>query len=190
MFFRALLARMCGGTSLGHEKAVESRQRFAKATHNRYPKLAPLVLQLLRASVQDGSMEPGRSQVEKVQISFPALEIIQRVGVPESHQQDSKALLLKLLGIEDWHFRDKAARAFSLMTDYETVLNELREVTFNPGTSQNKTHGLLLCMKYLAQRDDTEQRGINRISGSQGGRANLRSVSTSPEIIPRCFQFP
>ena len=160
MLFRALLTRLCGGTNLSHERATESRRRFAKATYNRYPGLADIITRLLKISIAQEDNSHLQDNSRKIQVAFPALEIVEKVGVPSSHSTTIQTLLLDQLGNECWKLREKAARALCLMAEPPQLLEELEEGTKDKPMPMNRLHGVLLCLKYLYEMREFQAPGM------------------------------
>ena len=152
MLFKALLTRLLKGSSLNEDDGIESRRRFAAAVQRRYPKLIEIAVRLLRASAtDDADDEDSDDTARRIQTAFPALEIIEAIGIPESHRVAVEGLLFRQLGNRSWHIRDKAARALSLITSPSAFLSRVEEATRTSTWSQNLEHGTLLSLKHLCQ---------------------------------------
>lgn len=152
MLFKALLTRLNHGSGSGSAQALESSRRFSKATYQRYPKLAELVIRLFKESNGahgHGSTLTGSRHVE---FAFPAMAIIETVGVFSDHRDDVCKFLLDRLGSPDWRLREKAASTLGLLVDEDIMIQEIAELRERRSSSQNELHGRLLCLNYLIDR--------------------------------------
>jgi len=156
MLLKALLTRLAGGTSSDPRRDSGRIRRISKLTYDKYPVLVDLVLRLLqrsnerhvdkKAACVQALDSPSAKSVETI---FPALEIIERVGVADNHRDVVKSLLLQQLESPVWNLRDKAAKILRSMTDEGELLNEISSFLEPQQLSQNGLHGRLLCLKYL-----------------------------------------
>ena len=166
MLLKALLTRLAGGTSSDPRRDSGRIRRISKLTYDRYPVLADLVLRLLQLSNErhvdrnaartQASDSPTSKSVETI---FPALEIIERVGVAEKHRDFVKSLLLKQLDNPVWNLRDKAAKILRSMTGEKEHLDEISSFLKLQQLSQNGLHGRLLCLKYLICSNNRQSPG-------------------------------
>ena len=177
MLLKALLSRLVGGTGPDPRRELRHLRRISKLTYEKYPVLADLVLHLLqRSSTLDGDSQVARGKTldnpssHHIETVFPALEIIERVGVCDTDKNAVKNLLLQQLGSPVWNLRDKAAKMMKSLIDGDTILKEVKgllhstipiipTVTSSQLASlrtqktqqlpQNYLHGRLLYLKYL-----------------------------------------
>lgn len=174
MLLKALLSRLLGK----NEGSSSTRSAIGHGTTNllydRFPNLADLIVKLLQADVK--LVENTRELVHKndstldipqAQKVFPALEIIQRAGMPLKHPPTIKSLLLWHLGSTVWYIRKKAAKTISIVTDASRFQDEVTELLQEPWLSQNSLHGRLLCVReLLSMASDTVDgmylRGLGR----------------------------
>ena len=161
MLFKALLTRLCGGTNISQERAVESRRRFARSTYNRYPKLAETVTRLLRLGSTQVERAGSENTTRKIEMVFPALEIVDKVGVAVTHSTTVTQMLFDLLCSKAWRLREKAAQSLSLLLEPRDVLQRLLPPTEKAEPfSTNALHGILMCLKLTCDQCNFEEEGI------------------------------
>ena len=149
MLLKALLNRLSGGTDSSQNKSIESRKRLARATYNKYPRLAELVDDLLRRSFSWRSDETLEDQTSRqVHNAFPAMEIIDRIGVADHRRDIVQSLLRQQLASPIWTLRDKAARTLGYLTNEAELILQIKEGIETHQMSQNQLHGILLCLKF------------------------------------------
>lgn len=151
MLFKALLTRLATGSSSSSAKTVEGHRRTAKSTYKKYPRLTELLIEILQDSdravmgVQGHITDPYLTQ-----LAFPAMELVEKIGVLPAHQKIVRELLVRQLSNPLWNLRDKAARTLSIFIDETSMIDGLNELTASaPFISQNHLHGSLLCLCYL-----------------------------------------
>ena len=154
MLFKALLKRLNGGTDTSSTKASSSHRRFSQLTYEKYPNLPGLLLRLLRrAPTQNpvlGKIVHPTTQAHRV---FPALEVIERSGIP-SHQQDPFLDALRYYNESaDWSIREKTAKALSLIVDEKSIVEEVTSLLAPNWKSLNALHGRLLRLRFLLARN-------------------------------------
>ena len=154
MLFKALLTRLLKGSSMSQESGIEDRRRFAAATQKRYPKLIDIAVRLLQASVTDTAGGGSDDTARRIQTAFPALEIIEAIGVPANHLTLVQNLLFQQLGNRSWNLRDKAGRALGILITPSKLLQLLQGASQDSTMTQNREHGILLCLKYLCSCHD------------------------------------
>ena len=150
MLLKSLLTRLTGGNSSSPKNESGGYRRASKLTYKKYPVLSDLVVHLLQQNLQ-GTAEEAHLDVQSriVQVVFPAMEIIERVGVPDTHYNIIKQLLLQQLDSPVWNLREKAAKTLVAMTDEQELLRGIASALTMRRFSQNGLHGRLLCLKYL-----------------------------------------
>ena len=150
MLLKSLLTRLTGGTSSSPQTGLGGYRRASKLTYEKYPVLADLVVHLLQQNLQ-GTGEDAHLDVQTkfVQDVFPAMEIIERVGVPDSHNNVIKHFLLQQLDSPVWNLREKAAKTLIAMTEEQEILRDIANTFAMGHYSQNGLHGRLLCLKHL-----------------------------------------
>lgn len=152
MLLKALLTRMSGGAATNTSKERGDHRRFSKLAFEKYKDLSLMVVQLLQKSV---TLDPHIDYTEEgletrqVEKAYPAMEIIERVGVPRNYRAVIKKLLMQLLGNRVWNLREKAAKTLSLLVDDDEILEEVRELCVYKSHDQNAVHGRLLYLKYM-----------------------------------------
>ena len=148
MLLKALLARLAHGFGFSASKTLEDHRRLAESTYNKYPQLEDLVIQLLERSFNLGDKSPVVNDARQVQFAFPAMEIIQRVGIPFVRCDLITSLLIKQLESPVWNIREKAARTLSFFQSEDSMIERLQEIGHLRIASQNPLHGMLLCLHY------------------------------------------
>ncbi|MCJ1478167.1 hypothetical protein MMC13_006843 [Lambiella insularis] len=171
MLLKALLTRLMGGTGISSTRQHQSRRTGSKLTYAKYPVLAHLVLRLLQGSStpstgfgdKDGYKPVGASS-QRMSTVFPAMEIIERVGVSAFHKDLIMRLLTAQLGSPVWGLREKAAKILGGIHDRQVVLDDISSLLQGDEPIQNTLHGNLLCLKVIvcdkpqrySDRDDYE----------------------------------
>ena len=150
MLFQVLLTRICGGKHTAFS-VMEQRGHYERAINGRYPQLVILVRELLQTTVKEQTRYGKISVDRRIQLAFPALEIIERVGIPIDDIPEVRRLLLKLLSSASWELRDKVARGLSTLDSPLCIKDELKRWGLDKAWSQNMVHGALLCLKYSCQ---------------------------------------
>ncbi len=156
MLFKALLKRLNGGTDTSSTKVSSAYRRFSQLTYKKYPNLPDLLLRLLcRDPIQvqvTGAILHPTMQAHRV---FPALEVIERFGIPSQHQGTFFDALLYYNESSDWSIREKAAKALSLIVDETALVEEITSLLEPDWKSQNALHGRLLRVRFLLARNET-----------------------------------
>ena len=153
MLFKALLKRLNGGTDTSSTKASSSHRRFSQLTYEKYPNLPDLLLKLLRhepAPTQDTYKElKPTMQAHRV---FPALEVIERSGIPPQQQGPFLDALRYYNESPDWSIREKASKALSLIVEEKGFVDEVRGLLTPDWKTQNALHGRLLRLRSFLAR--------------------------------------
>jgi hypothetical protein len=157
MLFKALLTRLTGGSGSNTLGTGRVHRRFPQAVYNKYPELAAIVLHQLRKSsdFESGHNNAGDDLLQ-IQVCFPAMEIIDRVGVPANDRDEIEMLIHYLLGSPVWNVREKAARTLSTFAAIFDVLSGMVIASTDGSISSNMVHGYLLCMKYMLEGEDRD----------------------------------
>lgn len=155
MLFKALLKRLNGGTDTSSTKASSSRRRFSQLTYEKYPNLPGLLLRLLRrTSTQTQVTGKELRQTMQAHKVFPAMEVIERCGIPSQHQIPFLDALRYYNESPDWSIREKAAKALSFIVDETDVVMEFKSLLVANWESQNALHGRLLRLRFLLARNE------------------------------------
>ena len=85
---------------------------------------------------------------------FPALEVIERSGIPPQDRGAFLDALHRYNESPDWSIREKAAKALSLIVDERSIWNEVRMLLVPNWESENELHGRLLCLRFLLARNE------------------------------------
>lgn len=157
MLFRALLSRLNGGTDAYSTRASSSHRRFSRQPYEKYPNLPNLIVKLLSqhsmvsvdAVPSEGDSVSLLLQAQKV---YPALEILERSGMPsEQCTTIREAIRLQMEG-PVWALRQKAAKASAFILDEAEFTDEIRRLLKSKATSQNAVHGHLLYVRFIIAR--------------------------------------
>ncbi|KAG8531423.1 uncharacterized protein KY384_003052 [Bacidia gigantensis] len=155
MLLKALLNRISGGTDTLSNCKPSSYRHTSNFVYEKFLNLPYIVLRLLSSTF----LSPDQSNTLQAQKIFPALEIIQRFGVPHSHQHEVEAMLHHHLASPLWALREKAANACSAVVLY------LALPTFAPVNIPNNTKRLVAnltydCPEFLIQILPTLERAL------------------------------
>lgn len=155
MLFKALLKRLNGGTDTSSTKVSSSHRRFSQLTYEKYPNLPGLLLRLLRRTPFEKRVN-GRELYPPTQAHrvFPALEVIERSGIPSQHGEAFLDALKYYNESPDWSIREKAAKALSLIVDETGIVEEVTSMLARNWESQNALHGRLLRLRFLLARNE------------------------------------
>ena len=158
MLLKALLTRLNDGAGADSNRGNVGRRRrrrpFSRLVYEKYLSLPDLVVGLLQKNLlpqenENHSTTSPAVMSRSFQAVFPAMEIIERFGVPDSHRVIVTALLTQQLGSEVWALREKAARTLSLLIDEQSIMKGIEDGYQYHCLSQNALHGRLLCLKYI-----------------------------------------
>ena len=153
MLFKALLKRLNGGTDTLSTKASSSHRRFSQLTYEKYPNLPDILLKLLRhgpAPTPTACKELKTTlQAHRV---FPALEVIERSGIPPQQPGPFLDELRYYNESPDWSIREKASKALSLIVEEKGFVDEVRGLLAPDWNTQNALHGRLLRLRFLLAR--------------------------------------
>ncbi|KAK5111618.1 hypothetical protein LTR85_011796 [Meristemomyces frigidus] len=171
MLFRAVIDRLLG-TSVAY---LEDDDAFArkKLSAEQHPELLEIVLGLL-ATPPPATGEASSAGNEGV---FPALQLLQRLTIPEYRMPEVRQSVRALTASRVWHVRDKAARAYASLISCETSSDELRALLGTPTTQQNALHGALLSAKYITHAVAT----AHAVLGFQAAR--------TADLVPECMRL-
>ena len=154
MLFKALLKRLNGGTDTSSTKASSSHRRFSQLTYQKYPNLPKLLLRLLCPTPTDQSSSRDLHPMIQAHRVFPALEVIERSGIPPQDRSPFLDALHHYNESPDWSIREKAAKALSLIVDEGSIVKEVRSLVVPNWKSENELHGRLLCLRFLLARNE------------------------------------
>lgn len=160
MLFKALLKRLNGGTDTASNKVSSSHRRFSQLTYEKYPNLPDLLLRLLRRTpIQTpvtGKVLNPMMQAHRV---FPALELIERSGIPSQQLGPFLDALQYYNESPDWSIREKAAKALSFIVDDKGIIEEFMSLLAPNWENQNALHGRLLRLRFLLARNEAPLSG-------------------------------
>lgn len=167
MLFKALLSRLNGGTDTASTRASSSHRQFSRLAYEKYPNLPKLILKLLyhNSLISINALQNDEAQCRffslQAQQVFPALEIVERSGVPPQHRAEIEQAIRHHMEGPIWAIREKAAKAFALMVDKRHVVTEIKQLLDASERPQNALHGRLLCLRILLSRIEAERKGTN-----------------------------
>lgn len=153
MLLKALLSRLNGGTDTSSTRVSSSHRRFSRLTYEKFPNLPELILKLLRSQPRGGDQKENHSILHAQRV-FPALEILERFGLPSIHQIEIETAIKHHLEGSFWSIREKAARALALTLDSDAVADEAERLLSPDWFSQNALHGRLLVLRYFIARNN------------------------------------
>ena len=155
MLFKALLKRLNGGTDTSSNKVSSSRRRFSLLTYEKYPNLPNLLVRLLRRHHAQVQLT-GKELQEAVEAHrvFPALEVIERFGIPIQHHGAVLDALCYYNESPNWSIREKAARSLSLIVGETRILEEATSLLAPDFKTQNALHGRLLQLRFMLARNE------------------------------------
>ncbi|KAI4724759.1 hypothetical protein E4T49_07502 [Aureobasidium sp. EXF-10728] len=157
MLFRALMDRLIGTNDAFLEEDTHTQSRLSDEA---ITSLMHVVLQLL-------STETEVNQV-KAEVVFPALQLLQRVQPPSGMSERIQSSVLRLASNRQWLVRDKAAKTYSTLVPARDRVSRVAELLRRETRCQNETHGTLLAVKYLIERQgrnfSTEGQSIRNCS--------------------------
>lgn len=159
MLFRALLSRMHGGTNTASTRISSNYRRFSKLVYEKYPNLPSSVLGLLNSASLDHIdylNEDSRPQLfahsSQAQKILPALEIIERAGLPSIHNIEIQQAIRRHMESPIWAIREKSAKALAAVTEDEVLVAKIKTLLEVDQNRQNALHGSLLCARFMISR--------------------------------------
>ncbi|KAK3065933.1 hypothetical protein LTR53_017873, partial [Teratosphaeriaceae sp. CCFEE 6253] len=153
MLFRAVIDRLLGTNRAHLEEDGQGPKRLSLDQH---PQLLELVLGLLDSEAPSSS--DSKEALARSEGVFPALQLLQRLAVPEQQRPAALRAIRLLMASPSWHVRDKAARTYASLVAKTDVGEELRDLLQTSTASQNALHGALLGAKYLLRRSSARLR--------------------------------
>ena len=147
MLLKALLRRLNGGADTASTRVASMHRQNSPLTYERFPILPELLLRLLY------HQDYQTSQTLHVQRVFPALEIVERFGVPNLHQEEVWQALMRLRASPVWSIREKAAKAVGTIIEEHELLDQMRKMVHATDVkSQNEVHGRLMSLRVIFAR--------------------------------------
>ena len=153
MLFKALLVRLAGGQSVSTKN--QRRTRSSKMIYEKFPSLAHIVVRLLQmgnslpasqTSSRFSSIEEATTRL--VEVIYPAMEIIEKIGMPSSSREDIIPLLVLQLESPIFGVREKAAGILCHELEGYMLTEDIEWLLEPPWAPQNALHGWLLCLKF------------------------------------------
>lgn len=145
MLFKALIRRLNGGTDISSTRVPSSHRRLSKLIYEKYPSLPDVLVKMLRQA-DIPTMAVASMQAQRV---FPALEIIERSGLPSQQRLEIKKLIWDQMESPAWPIREKAAKALGLVLSDEDYLADVKKILRPDWPSQNALHGRLLYLRQI-----------------------------------------
>ena len=152
MLMKSLLNRINGGADTSSSRTSRAHRRFSGLTYEKFQNLPDLLLRLLCSRPEN--LETGQDGIVHAQKVFPALEIVEKFGLPVLYASEIKHAVLRHLEGPIWPLREKAAKALSSIVHKSEVENEVHGLLSKNWQSQNALHGRLLCLRMLLSRFD------------------------------------
>jgi len=158
MLLNSLLRRLNGGTDSRSMTASSAHRQPSPAAYEKFSKLPKLIVRLLSSVGQEENIDdpyrrapttPATIDAQKV---FPALEIIERFGLPNAQQAEIRELVKCYMESSIWPIREKAAKAFAYVIYERDIGREVGQMLEISISSQNRLHGRLLCVRHMLAR--------------------------------------
>ena len=147
MLLKALLKRLNGGADTASTRVASLHRQSSPLTYERFPILPELLLRLLYHQYHETS---PTLHAEKV---FPALEIVERFGVPGDYREEVWRALMHHRASPIWSIREKAAKTVGMIIEENELLEQVwRMIHANDLQSQNEVHGRLMSLRVLFAR--------------------------------------
>jgi hypothetical protein len=141
MLFRALMDRLIGTNDAFSDDDTYTQSRLSDEA---ITSLMQVVLELLATDVDVDQV--------KAEVVFPALQLLQRVQPPASMSDRIQYSVLRFVSSRQWLVRDKAAKTYSTLVPAKDRVSRIATLIGHGARSQNETHGDLLAVKYLIER--------------------------------------
>jgi hypothetical protein len=141
MLFRALMDRLIGTNDAFSDDDTYTQSRLSDEA---ITSLMQVVLQLLATDVDVDQV--------KAEVVFPALQLLQRVQPPASMSDRIQYSVLRFASSRQWLVRDKAAKTYSTLVPAKDRVSRIATLIGHEARNQNETHGDLLAVKYLIER--------------------------------------
>lgn len=157
MLFKALLRRLNGGTDTASTKASSSHRSLSNLAYEKYPHLPNMILKLLFQNRHTSTITlhdelQTLSPSLQAQLVFPALEILERSGLPLQHRVEIGEAIRHHMASPIWAIREKAAKALALVVSERNLGLEIKTLLRPSKISQNNLHGRLLCVRFMISR--------------------------------------
>ncbi|KAK5726895.1 hypothetical protein LTR15_002785 [Elasticomyces elasticus] len=144
MLFRAVIDRLLGTSDAHIDDHGQVQKQLSVDQH---PQLLSVVLWLLRAPFDVSKMTTARSEGV-----FPALQLLQRLEIPETQAAAARQAVFALMGNSQWHVREKAARTYASLIASRETCQEFERLLDITTISQNALHGALLSARHIMKR--------------------------------------
>ncbi|KAK5745012.1 hypothetical protein LTR17_001763 [Elasticomyces elasticus] len=141
MLFRAVIDRLLGTSDAHIDDHGQVQKQLSVDQH---PQLLSVVLGLLRTPFDAPEMTMARSEGV-----FPALQLLQRLEVPEAQAAAARRAVYGLMGSSQWHVREKAARTYASLIASREACQEFERLLDITTMSQNALHGALLSARHI-----------------------------------------
>ncbi|KAK4898386.1 hypothetical protein LTR27_003982 [Elasticomyces elasticus] len=171
MLFRAVIDRLLGTSDAHIDDHGQVQKQLSVDQH---PQLLGVVLGLLRAPFDASKMTTARSEGV-----FPALQLLQRLEVPETQAAAARQAVFALMGSSQWHVREKAARTYASLVASREAHQEFERLLDTTTISQNALHGALLSARHILKRSPLASDG-NRASILWDRRNELYTMNACP----------
>lgn len=149
---------MHGGTDVASTRISSNHRRFSKLVYEKYPILPSLIRDLLSSGLKKPVYMNGCSRPQhfahslEAQRVLPALEIIERSGLPSIHNIEIQHAIRQHRQSPIWAIREKSAKALAAVVEDEDLMAEIRDLLEVGRSRQNALHGSLLCTRYMIAR--------------------------------------
>ncbi|KAK1057680.1 hypothetical protein LTR74_013985 [Friedmanniomyces endolithicus] len=144
MLFRAVIDRLLGTSNAYTEAEARTQRRLSAEQH---PQLLEVVFEQLQSQLEVPELASARSEGV-----FPALQLLERLRVPEHHINTVRQAVRALMGSPKWHVRAKAAHTYASFIGDDEAVEAFADLLRTTTESQNALHGALLCARQIDKR--------------------------------------
>ncbi|KAK3638572.1 hypothetical protein LTR22_017756 [Elasticomyces elasticus] len=171
MLFRAVIDRLLGTSDAHIDDHGQVQKQLSVDQH---PQLLGVVLGLLRAPFDASKVTTARSEGV-----FPALQLLQRLEVPETQAAAARQAIYTLMGSSQWHVREKAARTYAALVARREAYQEFERLLDTTIKSQSALHGALLSARHIMKKSPLASDG-SRASILWDRRNELYTMNACP----------
>lgn len=197
MLFRALLNRMHGGSDAASTRISSNNRRFSKLVYEKYPNVPELILGLLSSGQKNTAHINGDDSDQlsidslEAQRVLPALEIIERSGLPANHTAEIQSSLRQHMQSPIWAIREKSAKTLAAVVPDGDLAAEIEDLLKIDRSRQNILHGRLLCIRYMIARLGVFSMGMLTIEKQRESKLIYRrSTAVVNASSDQCVQRP
>ncbi len=147
MLLQSLLKRLNGGADTASTRVASLYRQSSPFVYEKFPILPELLLKLMRHQDRESSVA---LQAQRI---FPALEVIERFGVPKQYEGEVWQALNLYRANPVWANREKAARTIGMIIEPKRIGQEMHNlVNVRAEMMPNEIHGSLMTLQVLLAR--------------------------------------